>query len=423
MNKKERVILLILAALNFTHILDFMIMMPLGNYLMPYFNINTQEFSFLVAAYTVSAAVSGFAAAFFVDRYDRKKILLFGYSGFLLGTIACGLAPGYGWLLTFRLLAGLFGGLIGAQVLSIVSDIFTYERRGRAMGAIMSAFAVASTIGVPFALYLSNLISWHAPFLLVGGLGIAIIPLIIRYLPPMAAHLHGNNVNVARKWEVLKQVWINKQARRALIFSGMVMMGHFIIIPFINPYMEFNNGYPKSVTPMIYLVGGISSFAAANVLGYIADKYGKLKVFIFCCLVSTVLVFLITSVPPIHFTLILALFAIWFVLSTGRGVTSQAMVSNVVPPEQRGSFMNFNGSMQQLGTSVASLVGGVVTAKGVDGKILHYNWLGYLSIAVLLICTIMARSIFRSFDIKKPAEKPEPVPVDKKADELVVDAD
>src|SRR4030095_1115460 len=143
MKRKERIILLILAALNFTHILDFMIMMPLGNYLMPYFDIDTQQFSFLVAAYTVSAAVSGFAAAFFVDRYDRKKILLFGYSGFILGTIACGLAPGYEWLLTFRLITGVFGGLIGAQVLSIVSDIFTYERRGRAIGAIMSAFAVA----------------------------------------------------------------------------------------------------------------------------------------------------------------------------------------------------------------------------------------------------------------------------------------
>jgi predicted MFS family arabinose efflux permease len=222
---------------------------------------------------------------------------------------------------------------------------------------------------------------------------------------------------------VLKQVWINKQARSALIFSGLVMMGHFIIIPFINPYMEFNNGYPKSVTPMIYLVGGISAFFAANVLGYVADKYGKLKVFIFCCLASVGLVYVITNVPPIHFSLILALFAIWFIFSTGRGVTSQAMISNVVPPEQRGSFMNFNGSMQQLGTSVASLVGGLITAKAADGRILHYNWLGYLSIVVLLVCTVMARSIFGSFEIKKPAKKPEPVAIDKKADELVVDAD
>ncbi|RYY81219.1 MAG: MFS transporter, partial [Chitinophagaceae bacterium] len=170
MTPKERILLLLLAAINFTHILDFMIMMPLGNYLMPYFRISPQQFTLLVAAYTVSAGISGFIAAFFVDGFDRKKVLLFGYTGFLLGTIACGFAPSFYALLAARLVAGLFGGLIGAQVLSIISDVFPYERRGQAMGSVMSAFSIASTLGVPFSLYLANLISWHAPFLLVGFL-------------------------------------------------------------------------------------------------------------------------------------------------------------------------------------------------------------------------------------------------------------
>ena len=189
MNWKERIILILLAALNFTHILDFMILMPLGNYLMPYFDLSPKQFSILVSAYTISAAVSGFGAAFFVDRYDRKKVLLYAYIGFLVGTIACGLAPTFITLFIARTVAGLFGGLIGAQVLSIVADSFPYERRGAAMGAIMSAFALASTFGVPFALYLANLISWHAPFLLVGILGIVLIPLLIRYLPSMTGHI------------------------------------------------------------------------------------------------------------------------------------------------------------------------------------------------------------------------------------------
>ncbi len=150
MNKKA--ILFLLAALNFTHILDFMIMMPLGNYLMPYFKISPQKFSLLVGAYTLSAAFSGFAAAFFVDRFDRKRVLLIGYGGFLLGTLLCGLAPSYITLLMARIVAGIFGGLIGAQVLSIISDLFSYEERGKAMGSVMSAFAIASTLGVPFAL-------------------------------------------------------------------------------------------------------------------------------------------------------------------------------------------------------------------------------------------------------------------------------
>jgi DHA1 family inner membrane transport protein len=168
MNWKERILLLLMAAINFTHILDFMVMMPLGNFLMPYFNITAQQFSVVVASYSIAAAISGFSAAFFVDRYDRKRVLLFGYSGFVIGTICCGIAPTYPLLLISRIVAGLFGGLIGAQVLSIVADSFSYERRASAMGLLFSAFSLASIVGVPFALFLAGTFSWHAPFLLIG---------------------------------------------------------------------------------------------------------------------------------------------------------------------------------------------------------------------------------------------------------------
>jgi MFS transporter, DHA1 family, inner membrane transport protein len=392
MSKNERLIIILLASINFTHILDFMIMMPLGNYLMPYFKLSPQQFTFLVGAYTLTAGISGFAAAFFVNRYDRKKVLLYGYTGFLLGTIACGIAPSYELLLAARVFAGLFGGLIGAQVLSIVADLIPYERRGAAMGAIMSAFAMASTFGVPFSLYLANIFSWHAPFLLVGILGIVIIPLVWKLVPSMSGHIqeeHGKRI------DVLMAVVQNPTQRLALLFSCLIMMGHFLIIPFINPYMEFNNGYPKSITPMIYLVGGISSFFAANILGRIADKYGKLQVFSVSVLVSLFFVWLITNLPPVHFVLALAMFGIWFILATGRGVSAQAMISNVVDPKQRGSFMSFNSSVQQLGTAAASFISGIIVVQGPGGKILRYEWLGYLSIVILLICFFLARRLFR----------------------------
>ncbi len=401
MSKNERLIIVLLASINFTHILDFMIMMPLGNYLMPYFKLTPQQFTFLVGAYTLTAGISGFAAAFFVNRYDRKKVLLYGYTGFLVGTIACGIAPSYELLLAARVLAGLFGGLIGAQVLSIVADLIPYERRGAAMGAIMSAFAMASTFGVPFSLYLANIFSWHAPFLLVGILGIVIIPLVWKLVPPMSGHIqeeHGKRI------DVLMSVVKNPTQRLALLFSCLIMMGHFLIIPFINPYMEFNNGYPKSITPMIYLVGGISSFFAANILGRIADKYGKLQVFSVSVLVSLFFVWLITNLPPVHFAVALAMFGIWFVLATGRGVSAQAMISNVVDPKQRGSFMSFNSSVQQLGTAAASFISGIIVVQGPGGKILRYEWLGYLSIVILLVCFFLARRLFRKMQNQPPVQ-------------------
>ncbi|WP_126973509.1 MFS transporter [Gynurincola endophyticus] len=190
MDRKERMILILLACLNFTHILDFMIMMPLGNYLMPHFNISAQFFSLIVAAYPVTAFFSGLMAASFVDRYDRKKILVSAYIGFLVGTILCGLAPTAGLLMAARIATGLFGGLIGAQVLSIIADVFPYEKRGRAMSSIFLAFSVSSIFGVPFSLYLANLISWHAPFIFIGVVGIVVVPLLIRFIPSVSARIY-----------------------------------------------------------------------------------------------------------------------------------------------------------------------------------------------------------------------------------------
>lgn len=395
MGRKERLIIVLLASINFTHILDFMIMMPLGNYLMPYFNISPRQFTFLVGAYTLTGGISGFVAAFFVNRFDRKKFLLYGYAGFIVGTIACGFAPTYDLLLLSRILAGLFGGLIGAQVLSIVADIFPYERRGSAMGAIMSAFAIASTLGVPFSLYLANLFSWQTPFLLVGFLGIIIIPLVLKLIPSMREHVQEKN---APRLAVITEVINNPKQRLTLLFSALMMMGHFLIIPFINPYMEFNNGYSKSITPMIYLVGGIASFFSANILGRVSDKYGKLPVFSICVLTSLIFVWIITNLPPVHFGIVLMLFFGWFSLATGRAVTSQAMISSVVNIKQRGSFMSFNSSAQQLGTSFASFIAGLVVIKAENGKISHYPWLGYLSILILIFCFLIARRLFKNID-------------------------
>ncbi|MEI9807981.1 MAG: MFS transporter [Bacteroidota bacterium] len=185
MTKKERIILFLLAGLNFTHILDFMIMMPLGNYLIEDLYITAFQFSILVACYSISAFFSGLVIAMFIDRFDRKKPLLLAYIGFLMGTVACGFANSYTLLLTARIVTGLFGGIIGAQVFAIVADMFTYERRGRAMGIVMGGFAAASILGVPFSLYLTNLFkhNWHLPFLLIGGVGLILIPSYYPHYP------------------------------------------------------------------------------------------------------------------------------------------------------------------------------------------------------------------------------------------------
>jgi len=401
MSKKERIIIILLAAINFTHILDFMIMMPLGNYLMPHFRISPQQFSFLLASYPISSFASGIMMALFADKFERKSLLLITYAGFIIGTTACGLVQSYELLLVSRIVAGIFGGIIGGQVLSMIGDLFTYDRRGTAMGAVMSAFAVASSVGVTFSLYLVDIFKddWHVPFLFVAVLAMVIWPICFYQLPVLRSHLTEQHTSPGKLKQLIATLTA-KSTGLALLFSGLMMMGHFLIIPFINPYMEFNKGYPRSVTPLIYLVGGISSFIAAIFLGRLSDRIGKLAVFSYCVPLSFIMVILITNLPTLPFSIVLSFFAIWFALATGRAVSSQTMVSNVTGSVNRGSFMSLNSSIQHLGTGAAALVAGYIVTEGKSGKLLRYEWVGYLSVIVLLAGFFLGRYLFRDTEIK-----------------------
>ena len=401
MSSKEKIVLLLLAALNFTHILDFMIMMPLGNYLMPYFNISSQQFSMLVAAYTFSAGISGFLAAFFVDNFDRKKVLLFGYIGFLIGTLCCALSPSYTFLLMSRIVAGVFGGLIGAQVLAIVADLIPYERRGMAMGIIMAAFSVASVFGVPFGLYIANVFNWHGPFFFVVGLGSLLLPILMRYLPRIDGHLNNKDGRI-NPIVLMKEVGKDKDQLLALGLTASLMLGHFLIIPFLNPFMEFNMGFSKLQTPMMYMVGGALTLISSPFIGKLADKIGKHKLFVIMVLISIIPIALITNLPVMPFYLVLCITGFWFIISSGRMIPAQAMVSNVVTSERRGSFMSFNSAVQQIFVGFASVLAGFIVVKNADNSIQNYEITGYISIVITLLSLIF---VFRLNSRVKKKEK------------------
>lgn len=390
MTWKERILLLLLASINFTHILDFMIMMPLGNYLMPAFAINPQQFSVIVASYSISAFVSGLIAMFFVDRFDRKAVLLFGYIGFIIGTVCCGFAPTHHLLLVARIVAGLFGGLIGAQVLSIVADSFPYEKRAQAMGYLFSAFAVASVVGVPLSLFLAGQFGWHAPFFFIGAMGIIIIPSVMKFMKPMTDHKLAER---EKPLQILKNVLASRLNLTAFALSAMLMLGHFLVIPFLNPYMELNVGFTEWQRNLVYIVGGLLTMVSSPWVGKLADKHGKHKVFTIFAIISLIPIFLITNMPPIKYYYVLTVTGIWFVLSSGRNIPAQAIISNVVQPQHRGSFMSFNSCIQQMFVGLASLIAGVVVVKGSDNKLHHYNWIGYLSIAIVIIAIIIGNRI------------------------------
>lgn len=394
MKRNEIILVSLLALLNFTHILDFMIMMPLGNILMPKWALTTSQFSVIVSSYSLAAFVSSFAAIFFADKFDRKKLLLWAYTGFLLGTFGCVFATGYYSMSIARILTGIFGGLIGAQVLSILGDVIPYERRGQAMGLLMGGFALASVVGVPFSLFLANAYDWFWPFVVVAGLGTLLLPLLIKFIPNVDAHL-ANPIMLKERINNFFLIFKNKTQITALIFSLLMISGHFIIIPLINPYMVFNAGVLQEHTPLIYLCGGLSAMIAAQFAGKLADRFGKRQVFVFSALLSTVFIFAITNMPALPLFIILMTFSLWFSTATGRTVPGQAMTTQAVSTQSRGSFMSLNSCVQSLGSGLATLLSGWITYSDEKYAIHNYHILGYISIAIILLSIAVAYRLDR----------------------------
>ncbi len=358
---------------------------------MPYFHISTQQFSMIVAAYSYSAFASGIISAFVIDNFDRKKSLLFGYIGFVAGTFLCGIAPDYKFLILARIIAGLFGGLIGAQVLSIVADSFSYEKRGRAMGSLMAAFSVASVVGIPLSLYVANIFSWHAPFIMVAAIGVLLIPLSIKFIPPVRSHIDQKDAS-QKKIGAFLIIFNRRSTLVALGLTSLMVFGHFVVVPFINPFMEFNVGFTKNQIPLMYVVGGTATLFSAPFFGKLADKKGKLNIFIFCSIATLPFIYFITNMPAIEFYWVLIITGLWFVLANGRMIAAQSMISNVVESQYRGSFMSINSSMQQLFVGTASYMAGlIVTNDPASKKIFHYEWVGFLSIVVLAGCIYLGK--------------------------------
>jgi MFS transporter, DHA1 family, inner membrane transport protein len=388
---KEKIILFTLAGINFTHIMDFMIIMPLGDLLMKVFEITPQQFSLIVSSYTFTAGIFGFIAAFVIDRFDRRKALLFLNVGFVVGTIACALAPTYIVLLFARSLTGAFGGVLGALILSVVADVVPEERRGQGMGIVMAAFSVASVAGVPFGYFLAEKFSWHAPFLLLAGMGTVITAAIFKFIPSLTGHM-VKKADRPAAMQVLKNAISLPNQKLALLFMLTLILGQFSIIPFIAPYMIRNVGFEGDQITYIYLVGGGLTIFTSPLIGRLADKFGKKIVFAVCAGAAIIPVFLITHMPPVPVAAALVVTGLFFVLGGGRMIPAMAMITSSVKPQNRGSFMSINSSVQQLSAGLASIIAGVIVVDN-GGQLARYNWVGYFAIAVTLICIFLGMKI------------------------------
>ncbi len=384
----ERSLVLVLAAIQFTHIMDFMIMMPLGPQLMRVMLISPQQFGLLVSAYTLAAAVAALAAAFYTDRFDRRKTLLFLYVGFVLSTLLCGIAPGYGSLLAARAVAGAFGGVAGATVHSIIGDAIPEQRRGAATGMIMSAFALSSIIGVPIGLVLAAHFSWRAPFLFLVVASVLVLILTWTILPAMRRHMiEGQSY---RPLDQMKAVFGTANHLRAFVFMFALMFAGFSVIPFIAPYMVSNVGLNETDLPYLYLFGGLATAFSARYIGKLADRHGKRQIFTLIGLISIAPLLITTNLPPVPVPVAICASAIFMVFVSGRFVPAMALVISSVQPHLRGGFMNINSAIQQLGMGAASFLAGTLIGHAADGTLTRFWLVGFIAVGATLLAIALA---------------------------------
>lgn len=388
---REFLLLLTLAGMQFTNILDFMILMPLAPQLMRVLEIDPRQFGLLVSAYTFAAGASGFVAAFWVDRFGRRRALLAMYAGFIVATALCGLAPTYPLLLAARIVAGIFGGVIGALVLTIVADVIPYSRRALATTVVSAGFSFAAVMGVPAGLWFAAHYSWRAPFLALAVLSAGALCVASLLVPTLDAHLHGNVRR--RPIAQLRAVFGVPNHLRAFAFMIALMASVFMVVPFIAAYNVANVGVAEAELPYIYFAGGLAALFTAPLIGWLADRLGKKRVFTGIAFASLIPIVVMTHLPPVPLAGAVAASVLFFVLVPGRFGPAMALITGSVAPRLRGSFMSFNGSVQQLGAGAASFVAGLIVGRGADGALTGFDWAGWCAVAATIAAVLLASRI------------------------------
>lgn len=355
-----------------------MIMMPLGPEFIRELNINTHQFGLLLSSYTFAAAAAGIFATYYVDRFERRQLLLSLYAFFIIATLACGLAPNYEALFIARAFAGAFGGILGSLVQTIVADSIPFERRGKALGTVMAAFSVSTVAGVPLGLFLSNNIpslGWRAPFFFIALISSVILYLGYRNIPKIAGHL--DHIHEGSRLSQIIKILIAPQNLKAFVFMALIMITGFSVIPYIALYFTTNVGVSNSYISLIYLCGGVATLMSSRFIGHMADKHGKVKVFRILAIVSLAPLLVTTNLPVTPLWIVLINSTAFFILVSGRMIPAMAMVSQLVESKIRGTFMSLIGSVQMLSSGIASVLAGWVVTIGPDGMMQHYNLVGY----------------------------------------------
>jgi predicted MFS family arabinose efflux permease len=382
---QENSLLRSLSGIQFSHILDVMIIMPLAPMLMRTFSLTAVQFGLLVSAYTFMGAVSSIIAAMVIDRFDRRRVMLGFFAAFIIATALCAVAPSYHLLLIARGLSGVFGGVLGSLVHVYIADCFPYEHRGRATGKITAAFSVATVLGVPVSLLLVNhtVLGWRAPFIVVALVASVFLWLAYKAIPSIPTRIADQRWS--RTLVPMKQVLSHANHWRAYAYMFLMMMGGFTVIPYITLYSTLNLQFPETLLPVLYLSGGAFTFFTSQWIGRLADKHGKARVFRITAVLALLPILAMTHVTDIPWWGVLCITTPFFVFVSGRFVPGMAIITSAGIPHLRGTFMGLNSAVQSIASSIATLVAGFIITINPQGMLEHYNIVGYIACTAILV--------------------------------------
>ncbi len=394
----QKLVIALLALTQFTVVLDFMVMSPLGDMLMKTMDISTSQFGLVVSAYAFSAGASGILTAGFADRFDRKKLLLFFYIGFILGTLFCGLANTYTLLVAARIITGIFGGVIGSISMAIVADLFIPQQRGRVMGFLQMGFGASQVLGIPISLFLANRMGWQSPFLMIVGLALAIWLIVVFKMQPITRHLENKTDK-----NPLKHLWhtfSNKDYQTGFVATALLSLGGFMMMPWGSAFSINNLHITKEELVPLFMVAGVASLIIMPIIGKLSDKIDKFNLFTMASLWMIVVVMIYTNLTPIPLWVLMIVNVVMMIGIMSRMVPSMALVTSLPRMEDRGAFMSINSSLQQIAGGISAAIGGlVVYQKDKNSPIEHYNTLGIVVAVIVLI------NIFLVFRVSKLIKK------------------
>jgi predicted MFS family arabinose efflux permease len=393
-------VIFLLAVTQFTVVLDFMVMSPLGDMLMKSMNLKTSQFGMAVSAYAFSAGISGLLTAGFADKFDRKKLLLFFYIGFIIGTLFCGLAHNYIMLIVARIITGLFGGVIGSISMAIVADLFPIQKRGRVMGFMQMGFGASQVLGIPISLYLANAWGWQSPFLMIVVLATIVWLLVVIKLKPVTKHLSVKTEQnaVMHLFNTISQ----KHYRIGFLSTAILSIGGFMMMPWSSAFSINNLHITQHQLPIVFMVSGISSLIIMPIMGRLSDTIDKFKIFSIASIMMIVMVLIYTNLTPVPFGYILLLNILFMIGMMSRMVPAMALTSGLPKMQDRGAFMSINASLQQIAGGVAAIVGGmIVVQKDKYSPLENYNVLGYIISILSLISILMVYRVSKMVKQRK----------------------